>query len=178
MIASTNNTSEKLNERILVYMATVDPQAALEELQATSTLSILHLAEPYLTTPSPRNNSANKRSSNTSSNEGRENATPAILAADLAHYQELFSKLRFSYVEQVTKERFLRAITAEQPEFVDPNENVELEEQLKEQKSGLKEKKQEVRELVKELEEQGRQLAASKSSMPSNQDVTTFLQAL
>ena len=156
----------------------MDPQTALEELQATSNLSILHLAEPYLTTPSPRNNSANKRSSNTSSNEGRENATPSILAADLAHYQELFSKLRFSYVEQVTKERFLRAITAEQPEFVDPNENVELEEQLKEQKSGLKEKKQEVRELVKELEEQGRQLAASKSSMPSYQNVTTFLQAL
>ena len=140
----------------------MDPDQALEQLQATSNLSILHLAEPYLAIPSPRSNSANKRSSNTSSNEGRENATPAILAADLTHYQELFSKLRFSYVEQVTKERFLRAITAEHPEFVDPSENAQLEEQLKEQKAGLKEKKQEVRELVKELEEQGRQLAGRK----------------
>ena len=140
----------------------MDPQSALQELQTTSDLSILHLAEPYLIVPSPGNTSASKRISNTSSNEGRENATPAILAADLTHYQELFSKLRFSYVEQVTKERFLRAITAEQPEFVDASENAQLEEQLREQKTGLKEKKLEVCELVKELEEQGRQLAARK----------------
>lgn len=141
----------------------MDPRTALEQLQATSNLSILHLADPYLTLSSSPNNSASKRSSNTSSNEGRENATPAILAADLVHYQELFSKLRFSYVEQVTKERFLKAITAEQPEFVDPHENVELGEELKQNKASLKEKKREVRELVKELEEQGRQLAGRKS---------------
>lgn len=60
----------------------------------------------------------------------------------------------------MTKERFLRAITAEQPEFVDPAQNGELEETLKVQKAQLKEKKVEVRELVRELEEQGRSLAA------------------
>lgn len=138
----------------------MDPETALQELQVSQNLSILHLAEPYLSLPSPQNNTTSKRSSNASSNSNRENATPAILAADLAHYQELFSKLRFSYVEQVTKERFLRAITAEQPEFVDANENAELEEQLRGHKGALKEKKSEVRELVRELEEQGRQLAA------------------
>lgn len=142
----------------------MDPQSALQELQSTSNLSILHLSEPFLT---EHNNSAAKRSSNssTSSNGNRENATPAILAADLTHYRDLFSKLRFSYVEQVTKERFLRAITAEQPEFVDASENAELEAALKEQKSSLKEKKTEVRELVKELEEQGRNLAGRKSDL-------------
>ena len=93
------------------------------------------------------------------SNENRENATPAILSADLAHYQDLFSKLRFSYVEQVTKERFLRAITSEKPEFVDPAENVELRERLAADKTALKERKAEVREIVEALEEQGRQLA-------------------
>src|SRR4051812_1324386 len=36
--------------------------------------------------------------------------TPSSLEADLAHYRELFAKLRFSYVEQVTKEKFIRAI--------------------------------------------------------------------
>lgn len=138
----------------------MDPQNAIAELQTPNELSIVALAEPYFLAQNGLT-SANQRSSNASSTEGREGATPVILAADLTHYQELFSKLRFSYVEQVTKERFLRAITADQPEFVDNSENVELEEKLKGDKAALKERKEEVRELVKELEEQGRQLAAS-----------------
>lgn len=141
---------------------TMDPESALAELQATQDLSILTLSAPFLEAANANNPNSNHRSSNASSNEGRENATPVILSADLAHYQELFSKLRFSYVEQVTKERFLRAITAEQPEFVDANENAELEARLKEEKVALKQRKQEVRDMVKELEEQGRQLASRK----------------
>lgn len=65
----------------------------------------------------------------------------------------------------MTKERFLRAITADQPEFVDGSENAELEEKLKLDKVALKERKLEVRELVRELEEQGRQLAAREYTM-------------
>ena len=135
----------------------MDASSALIELQAPQDLTILALSAPYLSlnpTVTPKGNS------NASSNDSRENATPAILSADLTHYQELFSKLRFSYVEQVTKERFLRAITAEQPEFIDASENAELEEQLREDKAALKERKQEVREMVRELEEQGRSLAS------------------
>lgn len=143
----------------------MDPQTALKELQAPKELSILALSEPFFLATQDGTGDSNIRTSNASSTEGREGATPAILAADLTHYQELFSKLRFSYVEQVTKERFLRAITADQPEFVAANENVELEEKLKSDKVALKERKEEVRELVKELEEQGRQLAARKSSV-------------
>ncbi|KAK3711845.1 hypothetical protein LTR37_009363 [Vermiconidia calcicola] len=135
----------------------MDASSALAGLQAPQDLTILALSAPYLS-PSPT--VTPKRNSNASSNDGRENATPAILSADLTHYQELFSKLRFSYVEQVTKERFLRAITAEQPEFVDASENAELEEQLRGDKAALKERKQEVREMVRELEEQGRSLAS------------------
>ncbi|KAK3049003.1 hypothetical protein LTR09_009657 [Extremus antarcticus] len=139
----------------------MDPETALTSLQATHSLSILSLSEPYLvqSTTTTTNPTTTQRSSNGSNTSARDNASPSILAADLVHYQELFSKLRFSYVEQVTKERFLRAITAEQPEFVDASENAELDEKLKEDKAALKEKKQEVREIVKELEEQGRQLA-------------------
>jgi len=129
--------------------------------QPSQTLTILSLAAPFLDAIPDGALETNKRTSNASSNGDRDNATPAILLANLAHYQELFSKLRFSYVEQVTKERFLRAITAEHPEFVHPNENIALEEKLKLDKAVLKEKKEEVRELVRELEEQGRQLAAS-----------------
>lgn len=95
----------------------MDPQDALEQLQQPTELYILNISQPILDPTS-----SEKRSSNASDQE----RTPSALRADLEHYRELFSKLRFSYVEQVTKERFLRAVTAEQPEFVDVGENQEL----------------------------------------------------
>ena len=73
--------------------------------------------------------------------------------------KELFSKLRFSYIEQVTKEKFLRAITSDVPLFVEPAENARLEQQLAEEKVALKAQKSEVEELVKQLEAQGKELA-------------------
>jgi hypothetical protein len=69
--------------------------------------------------------------------------------------------LRFSYVEQVTKERFLRAVTSDPPEFVGAEDNRVLEEKLKAEKAALKTRKEEVAGLIRELEEQGRSLAAS-----------------
>lgn len=135
-------------------MATISTPDTLPSL---STLSILSLSDPYLALTQP-----SRRSSNTLSSSSRDPVSPTILLADLLHYRDLFSKLRFSYVEQVTKERFLRAITAERPDFVDATENAALEEKLRGDKAGLKEKKSEVREMVRELEEQGRQLAARK----------------
>lgn len=73
--------------------------------------------------------------------------------------QELFSKLRFSYLEQVTKEKFIRAIVGDPPLVVEHQENVELEESLAISKASLKSQKIEVAELVEQLEEKGRQLS-------------------
>ena len=67
--------------------------------------------------------------------------------------------MRFSYIEQVTKEKFLRAITSDIPLFVEPAENARLEAQLAEEKISLKAQKEQVESLVKELEEQGKALA-------------------
>lgn len=78
--------------------------------------------------------------------------------------QELFSKLRFSYLEQVTKEKFLRAIVGDPPLVVGHNENVELEAQLVQTKEELRRKKEEVRVMVEELEKKGRDLARRKFS--------------
>lgn len=72
----------------------------------------------------------------------------------------MFSKLRFSYLEQVTKEKFLRAIVGDPPLIVEQHENVELEAQLLEVKSTLKSQKVQVAELVTELERRGRELSA------------------
>lgn len=74
-------------------------------------------------------------------------------------FQELFKKLRFSYIEQVTKERFLRAITSETPFFIEPQENTELETKLLEEKSVLKAQKEEVARMIVALEAKGRELA-------------------
>jgi hypothetical protein len=128
-------------------------QEALEQLQQPTELYILNISQPILNPEASA-----KRSSNASDQE----RTPSALQADLEHYRELFSKLRFSYVEQVTKERFLRAVTAEQPEFVDGDENRELGEKLAADKAALKARKEEVRGIIGDLEEQGRVLAKRK----------------
>lgn len=73
--------------------------------------------------------------------------------------QELFSKLRFSYLEQVTKEKFLRAIVGDPPLIVEHTENIELENQLAEIKTVLKSQKEHVGEMVKELDARGRDLS-------------------
>jgi hypothetical protein len=125
-------------------------QEALSQLQEPTDLYILSISHPILNPSAP-----SKRSSSASDQE----RTPSALQADLEHYRELFSKLRFSYVEQVTKERFLRAVTAEQPEFVDGDENRELGEKLAADKAALKARKEEVRGIIGDLEEQGRVLA-------------------
>lgn len=131
----------------------MDAQDALEKLQQPTELYILNISQPILNPEASA-----KRSSNASDQE----RTPSALQADLEHYRALFSKLRFSYVEQVTKERFLRAVTAEQPEFVDGDENRELGEKLAADKAALKARKEEVRGIIGDLEEQGRVLAKSK----------------
>jgi len=70
--------------------------------------------------------------------------------------------LRFSYLEQVTKEKFLRAIVGDPPLIVDHQENIELESQLAEVKAVLKTQKEYVAQMVKELEERGRVLSRRK----------------
>ena len=71
----------------------------------------------------------------------------------------MFSKLRFSYLEQVTKEKFLRAIVGDPPLIVEHQENVELEAQLAEVKADLKAQKTDVAGMVEALEAQGRELS-------------------
>lgn len=146
-------------QAIFTTTITMDSTDALDQLTAPTTLSILALSRPILHPAS-----ASKRTSSGSASSDHDALrTPSVIQADLIHYQELFSKLRFSYVEQVTKERFLRAVTAEVPEFVSGGENAELEEKLRGDKEALRTKKEEVRGLIAVLEEQGRGLAGRKS---------------
>ncbi|OJJ99994.1 hypothetical protein ASPACDRAFT_119949 [Aspergillus aculeatus ATCC 16872] len=120
-------------------------------------LNIIRISEPIFSPKSEdQATTPSKRNSDVSS---LDNPTPASLEADLSHYKELFSKLRFSYVEQVTKEKFLRAIVGDPPLVVGHNENVELETQLAEVKAELRARKEEVRAMTEEMEKMGRDLA-------------------
>lgn len=132
--------------------------ASLQLLQSAQDLSILRLSEPISTT----NTNATGTQPRTSdvSTASLDAPTPASLEADLTHYRELFAKLRFSYVEQVTKEKFIRAIVGDPPLIVSPQENVELEALNAEAKGELKALKTQVADMVKELERKGAELAA------------------
>lgn len=130
----------------------------LEDLQSNHEISIIRLSEPISSVLPQAGQDANTaRTSDVSSSSV--DATPASLEADLAHYKELFAKLRFSYVEQVTKEKFIRAIVGEPPLIVTPQENVELEKQNAAAKGQLKALKMEVADTVEELESKGRELS-------------------
>lgn len=130
----------------------------LEDLQSNHEISIIKLSEPISSALPQAGQDANSaRTSDVSSSSV--DATPASLEADLAHYKELFAKLRFSYVEQVTKEKFIRAIVGEPPLIVTPQENVELEKQNAAAKAQLKALKMEVADTVEELESKGRELS-------------------
>ena len=74
--------------------------------------------------------------------------------------------MRFSYVEQVTKEKFLRAIVGDPPLVVSHNENTELEMQLAEVKAELRSRKEEVRVMVEEMDKMSRDLANRESPDP------------
>jgi hypothetical protein len=150
------------------------PESALEQLQQSQSLKILAIAETL--SPKDLPQSAKKRSSVVSEDSEQNGDThPAALEADLLHYkvrdlsplpipiaymqQELFSKLRFSYVEQVTKEKFLRSITENPPRLVEGPENDEKEQEILALKASLKERKLEVAEILRQLEEKGTELS-------------------
>lgn len=69
-------------------------------------------------------------------------------------------------MEQVTKEKFLRAIVGDPPLVVGHNENVELEAQLAEGKAELRRRKEDVRVMIEEMEKMGRELAEREPSIP------------
>ncbi|KAH8159789.1 hypothetical protein CIB48_g8453 [Xylaria polymorpha] len=141
-------------------MATRTPEQILAELQALvakQEITILKLSEPISTEIALLHEQSQRTSD--ISNSSLDATTPASLEADLTHYRELFAKLRFSYVEQVTKEKFIRAIVGDPPLIVSPQENVDLEKQNLKAKATLKALKTEVADVVIELEKTAKDLS-------------------
>lgn len=158
--------------------ATSDHAATLETLreqQSSQPLSVLTLAEPILssTSQNPNHEDTDKSSTRPSdvsstthySSELDTQLTPTSLAADLVHYKDLFSKLRFSYLEQVTKEKYLRSIVGDPPLVVTHDDNLALEQNLLGMKADVKRRKDEVEQLVLEIEGRAREVAARYQSV-------------
>ncbi|KAF4975428.1 hypothetical protein FZEAL_7776 [Fusarium zealandicum] len=133
----------------------------LAQIQSTQEISIIKLSEP-ISSSTPQD--ARQRTSD-ASNSALDAPTPASLTADLAHYKELFAKLRFSYVQQVTKEKFIRAIVGDPPMIVTMEENMELEKENAVVKKQLKELKIEVADMVTDLERRGIELSKKYESV-------------
>ncbi|KAJ5555065.1 hypothetical protein N7461_003535 [Penicillium sp. DV-2018c] len=147
--------------------------AALQQLEENGDLkkrlAIIRISEPISAEVGGSYPSPSKRSSDVSASNF-DDPTPASLEADLSHYKvcasypntanELFSKLRFSYLEQVTKEKFLRCIVGDPPVIVGHNENTELETQLADVKAELKARKEDARIMIEEMEQMSRDLAS------------------
>ncbi|KAK5071950.1 hypothetical protein LTR64_004271 [Lithohypha guttulata] len=133
----------------------------------TAPLSILSLADPILNpepqtlpqTPSSQSQSQLSVSQNGSNATNTTILTPSTLAVDLEHYRDLFSKLRFSYLEQVTKEKYLKNLIGEPPTLATPEQNAQLEEKLVVMKAELQTKKRGVDALVVEMEQLAREIA-------------------
>ncbi|KAI4868129.1 hypothetical protein F4820DRAFT_411651 [Hypoxylon rubiginosum] len=141
-------------------MAPLTAENVLAKLRSLSThqgISILKLSEP-ISTAVTQLQDPHQRTSDISTSS-LDATTPSSLEADLTHYRELFAKLRFSYVEQVTKEKFIRAIVGDPPLIVSPQENVDLEKENLEAKATLKALKTEVADMVTELEEKAKELS-------------------
>ncbi|RMD42264.1 hypothetical protein DV735_g2892, partial [Chaetothyriales sp. CBS 134920] len=85
--------------------------------------------------------------------------SPSSLALDLNHYRELFSKLRFSYLEQVSKEKYVRSIVGDPPVVVSAADNAAMEEKLAGMKQELKARKEANAQLVVEMEQVARAVA-------------------
>ncbi|RMZ85706.1 hypothetical protein DV737_g453, partial [Chaetothyriales sp. CBS 132003] len=143
---------------------------SVREQQSSHPLSIVNLAEPILEAQQRRRQRQQQHGQeqppshiSTTSSEGPDDSasllTPSSLAVDLSHYRDLFSKLRFSYLEQVSKEKYLRSIVGDPPVLVSAAENAALEEKLAGMKQELKARKEANARLVAEMEEVARAVA-------------------
>ncbi|KAF3917279.1 hypothetical protein AA313_de0205536 [Arthrobotrys entomopaga] len=101
----------------------------------------------------------------------------AVLEAELTSYKEYFSKLRFQYLEQVTKERFLNAITADIPELVEPEEIEHLEVKIAKQKEGLRECKNRVDAINAEISKLGKKVCDEYTALKSTTSTLLTLPA-
>lgn len=88
--------------------------------------------------------------------EGARN--PGCVGDEINSRKELFSKLKFQYLEQVTKEKFLRAILETPPVYIEKGDIDAIQEKNASAKTALKEVKSNVQKKMAEIDEVTREV--------------------
>lgn len=150
-------------------MAQTDMSQVLDDIyeqRRNAPLSILGLAEPILNAQQQERLQAADTSQ---SQDGSQlDLNPSTLVTDLQHYRDLFSKLRFSYLEQVTKEKYIKNLIAQPPIIATAEQNAQLEEKLVAMKADLQVKKRDVDAIVVEMEQLARDIAVKYDIVEEN----------
>ncbi|KAI1114160.1 hypothetical protein F5Y14DRAFT_192590 [Nemania sp. NC0429] len=157
--ATTTRTPEEILAELEALVA--NQELTILKLSESVTAEIAHL-QPQRPSQSQSQSESQSQLQRTSdvSTASLDVTTPASLEADLTHYRELFAKLRFSYVEQVTKEKFIRAIVGDPPLIVSAQDNADLEARNRAAKTTLKALKTDVGGVAADLDARARDLAS------------------
>lgn len=88
----------------------------------------------------------------------RVNPLPQLIDKDIEFQRENFYNLKLAYLEQETKEKFVRAVVSDPPLVIEASDIGRIEAENNAKKEGLKRQKQECKDMQRELEELSRQV--------------------
>ncbi|CAN6674741.1 hypothetical protein TRVA0_063S00298 [Trichomonascus vanleenenianus] len=98
------------------------------------------------------------------------NPDPTLIPQELQKHIEQFNKLKVAYLEQETKEKFLRDIITDPPVLVEQENVQQIEHENRLKKGSLKERKSQVAELQHQLDSLGREACAEYSFLKEKVD--------
>ena len=122
------------------------------------------------------NNGGKRRHRLSNTNEVLVNPNPVLFFKDdVERHREVFENLKVAYMEQETKEKFLRSILLEPAMLVEQEDVMAIEEENKQKKAELKEEKRKVGDIQKEMEKLSRQLCEDYEDLTHRVQETTRL---
>lgn len=88
------------------------------------------------------------------------NPNPNLLQQEIQKHVEQFENMKVTYLEQETKEKFLRSIISDPPVLIEQSNVEEIEQENKQKKQKLKHQKAQVDEIQSQLESLSKQLCS------------------
>ncbi|ODQ80285.1 hypothetical protein BABINDRAFT_166634 [Babjeviella inositovora NRRL Y-12698] len=104
---------------------------------------------------------------------------PKAIDDDIKQKKELYKQLKFQYLEQETKEKFLRIILDNPPRYIDNSDLAEIDQQTSALKQGLRTKKASVEQRSKQLEALSAEVLIENRQLDSNiAEISNGMQAI
>lgn len=95
----------------------------------------------------------------------RVNPRPQLIDKDIEFQRENFYNLKLAYLEQETKEKFVRAVVSDPPLVIEASDIGRIESENNAKKAGLKKQKQECKDMQQQLEEMSRYVCGEYEEM-------------